>query len=402
MEAEQASAPDSLQSQSDSESHMASMTENTEAGSSMIDASEAQHPFHQALDEFLNQSPWLMLPKEISTGTRIDEETGRSYMYLNNAPVNDYLALAINDGKELAAGGDPEYLANFARTHLIPSERYHVVVIPEKNVQMAGVARWEDIVGELNHGWFEGSLTSDEHGSEMIKAGTKTDNGENRERSFQPFLAPFLPQKVFAKSPTPPPPSPQPDHASPLPQQQEVQTGVPGDDLLQRNSQRTQPTERHYMRFTDSELKLFQDYFQFSMVRLEHALSNLEQPILSTEEKRVLQSFICFLSHQESLQQKARTGAGGDASGQSNNEDRASDSTSNTQNDDLRDTWLRNGMEETNRDAELHGSFQVQRAQNGDLNATHMHPHMHQDDLPVRSHNDCAFCRHRGNNYSFQ
>lgn len=294
MDTEQASASGSLQSQSDGDTCQANTPQNTETGSS-TSASETWTGSGQALEEFLRQSPWFVFPNEVTTHNRVDEETGKTYMYLNNAPINNYLALSINDGMELAAGGDREFLGIFLQTQLEPSERYHIIVIPERNVQKAGVPRWEDVVGELDQNWFGGGRTGAEkpHNPGTMKAASETgDDDEKGEAAVEPSLTSFLPRMIFAASPTPS----QSGGASPLPQESTIQTAIERDDFRQHDSQQ------------------FMGYAQ---------------------EEEALGRFVCFPAEQE------RDGSA--SSGESDCEDQATDSTSSTTDDNLHSATTADG-----------------------------------------------------------
>lgn len=94
------------------------------------------------IEEFLKGMPWYILPGEISTGTGRDGE-GKRYLILNNAPVDNYIAMDINDGHEFSVGGHKDHILNHLKGCLDDSQKYHLVGIPEANIQQSGVPRWQ-------------------------------------------------------------------------------------------------------------------------------------------------------------------------------------------------------------------------------------------------------------------
>ncbi|KAJ4388122.1 hypothetical protein N0V93_008727 [Gnomoniopsis smithogilvyi] len=65
------------------------------------------------------------------------------YLTMINTPIDNYVAQKINDGHEFAIGGDPSYiLTSLGREFAFqPQQRWHVVVIPDDNLQLVGVPR---------------------------------------------------------------------------------------------------------------------------------------------------------------------------------------------------------------------------------------------------------------------
>lgn len=284
---------------------------------------ETQHAGFD-LEQFLEQSPWLVLPGEMSTGTKVDEASGKSYLFLHNAPVDNYVALGINDGHEYAAGGDREYLVEYLRAHLNNAERYHVVVIPEKNVQMAKVPRWQVSADWLDHGVLQnnpnGNNNNDDKEEQSPGAAIKIESIEKEEErpSPEPPLSSFMPQKIFAESPPQQHRSPsEQEHVQPLGDrlQQDVPRVHPQGDRLQQELPRAQPVERTsnvmpLRAFSDSELKLFQEFLGFSLARLEKQRHAAEPPTFSQQEEQVFQRVNRFLHEQDQLKQNVDTPGG--------------------------------------------------------------------------------------------
>ncbi|KAJ4414791.1 hypothetical protein N0V82_007706 [Gnomoniopsis sp. IMI 355080] len=80
------------------------------------------------------------------------------YLTMLNTPIDNYVAQKINDGHEFAIGGDPSHIftsldQEFA---LRPQQRWHVVVMPEDSLQLAGVPRRSyPLVSGMTEGSFQ-------------------------------------------------------------------------------------------------------------------------------------------------------------------------------------------------------------------------------------------------------
>lgn len=334
-----AASSGSQQSHSDSEDHKpqpaASLYQNNTDDVATTATGETQHAGFD-VDQFLEHSPWLVLPGEMSTGTKVDEASGKSYLFLHNAPVNNYVALDINDGHEFAAGGDREYLVEYLRAHLNDAERYHVVVIPEKNVQMAEVPRWQLSADWLDYEVLQNNPDGNNNNDEeevqeeqspgvAIKIESTEKEGECP--SPEPPLSSFLPQMIFAESPPQQHRSPsEQEHVRPqgdhLPQdvtrdqpqgdhlQQEVSPVHHLQDRLQEDLPRVQPVDRaphttQLRTFSDSELNLFHEFLDFSLARLEKQRHAAEPPTFFPEEEQVFRRVNHFLHEQNQLRQNA-------------------------------------------------------------------------------------------------
>lgn len=70
---------------------------------------------------------------------------GRQQRYLTilNTPVDNYVVQKINDGHEFAIGGDPSHILKSLDREFAyqPQQRWHVVVIPEDNIELVGAPR---------------------------------------------------------------------------------------------------------------------------------------------------------------------------------------------------------------------------------------------------------------------
>lgn len=259
---------------------------------------------------FFEHTPWLVCPEEMSTGTKTDE-AGKSYMFLTNAPVENYMAMDINDGYENAAGGDREFLAEYVQVQLKASKRYHIVVIPEANIEKADIPRWQAAPDWLDHNEFKKKLNKDQglSAQAMVVKVESSQRGESssqpqqdfdhqaRPLSIDPPLTSFLPRKVFAE--------PQ-EHISPPHRKEDVK---PRQDTSQRNSPQLRPGEHirgpiELPLFSNRELELFQNFLQFTRARRRQQLPAAEQqPRFSIPEFGLFQDFIRFLRHRARPQQ---------------------------------------------------------------------------------------------------
>lgn len=271
------------------------------------------------LDKLFELAPWFVLPNEMQTETKVDEASGKSYMFLHNAPVKNYLAYEINDGHELAAGGDVDYLIEFVRANLDPRERFHVVVIPDGNIQMAGVPRWQqdpDWLDKQVAGLKDSGDDNDEgrmvEGSNALKGATTTKNHpqqgkglflptqqqqhvdhrqETESHVTEPPFSAFLPKKIYSESPPPP------QRCASLPLQHK-DTKIRQDSGLQ-SFQHVQSFENFLERAPlhapeDRELALFQGFQRFNRARIQQ-VPEAERPKFSREELKLFKDFIRFL-----------------------------------------------------------------------------------------------------------
>lgn len=263
------------------------------------------------LDKFFEQTPWLLLPEEgMSTGTKLDE-AGKSYLFLNNAPVDNYLALGINDGHEMAAGGDVAFLVEFLRAQLDASGQYHVVVIADENIQRAGVPRWRSGPDWLDHGVVQqqqkGNVKKEEEEAQLVVKAEGDGGEEKGERSFppqqqpvEPPLTSFLPRKVFFEPPPPPPP--------PTPQQVPKASSSRQDHISQQclpqpQSEKHAPSAMPPPAFSNRELGLFQRFLHFKRAFSRQQDPAVEHPKFFVErESKLFKDFVTFLRHQDRLQ----------------------------------------------------------------------------------------------------
>lgn len=296
------------------------------------------------LEQFLAQSPWLVLPGEISTGAAVDPATGQSYLFLHNCPADgNYVALDINDGHELAAGGDREYLVEYIQAHLNEGGRYHVVVIPETNVQRAGVPRWqvkadwmdhvvleedkkeiddktsvggdEEEKGKINKG--KGKETQQD--SSVATSSRAEDRGGEDQGPFQavePPISSFLSQKIYAEPAT----SQQQQHASSS--KQEAIQPHQGDLLRHEHSRgqfhqgtrlphgypRSQSIETSPRPLSYAELALLQEFVHSGLSRLEAELHAAEVPLFEQHHLEEVVDRVHQFFHQQ-CQLKQDSGA---------------------------------------------------------------------------------------------
>lgn len=103
------------------------------------------------------------------------------YLTVLNTPIDNYVAQKINDGHEFAIGGDPRHiLASLDREFgSQPQQRWHVIVVPEDNLQLVGAPRRVyPLVSGVGDGRFQSAEEGDQaqrnmnHGENLMNSGT--------------------------------------------------------------------------------------------------------------------------------------------------------------------------------------------------------------------------------------
>lgn len=123
--------------------------------------SNAQQDSLTPFTDFEHEIPRYLPEKALTTCSSIllradgDHET---YLTIQNAPSDNYVAQKINDGHEFAIGGDPSHILKSLdrEFRFQPQQRWHVIVISENTLQLTGVPRQSyPLISGMNDGNFQ-------------------------------------------------------------------------------------------------------------------------------------------------------------------------------------------------------------------------------------------------------
>lgn len=98
----------------------------------------------ETLDEFIDRVLPQVLPDNAIRVAIHKDGQDRQYLTLYNNPTAPYVANRIHDGYEFAIGGDKDIILRTLNNKLnsFPRQNWHIVAIPESNVQASNAPRW--------------------------------------------------------------------------------------------------------------------------------------------------------------------------------------------------------------------------------------------------------------------
>lgn len=132
----------------------------------LLDEDSNSQQDNLTFDDFEHEIPHYLPEKALTTcSSSLLHADGNheTYLTIQNAPSDNYVAQKINDGHEIAIGGDPSHILKSLdrEFRFQPQQRWHVIVISENTLQLTGVPRQSY---PLISGMGDGSFSSEGEG----------------------------------------------------------------------------------------------------------------------------------------------------------------------------------------------------------------------------------------------